>query len=104
VINDAQKQVLADLLDQESISDILQTMVTITQAESRRLGRPVMAGLGNTRPASLQSCYARKRVMTRLMILRKTTAEVTECELSAQLQYSGPAVSQIGQPVQQVLL
>ena len=101
MINDAQKQVLQDLLDQESVSDILQAMVNITEAEATRLGRPIMT-LGRAQPANLQSCYAQKRAMVRLQILRKATQEATACELSAQV--LSPCATQVGQPAQMALL
>jgi hypothetical protein len=99
VINDAQKQVLADLLDQESVSDILQTMVMLTATEARRLGRPIMR-CRNAQPASLQSCYAQKRAMVRLEILQKATQEATAQENTAGITHYRFNT----QPVQQALL
>ena len=99
MINDAQKQVLANLLEQEPVSDILQTMVTISEAQARRLGRPIMT-LGNAQPASLQSCYAQKRAMVRTEVLKKATQEAAACEVGAGF----VARFQVGQPAQMALL
>src|SRR5450759_2105415 len=107
MINDAQKALLRDLLEQERVSDILQTMLTIARTESLRL-EATSGGLrrGNTILANPelfdQATLAARRASNRLHVLVSATREATSRELGAGIQH--PAMFTAGGPVQQALL
>ena len=107
MINDAQKALLKDLLDQERVSDIMQTMLTIARTESLRL--EANAGDLRRRNAILanrelfdQATLAARRASTRMHVLVSATRQATAREMGAGIPH--PAMFPAGGPVQQALL
>jgi hypothetical protein len=107
VISDAQKDLLQDLLKQERISEILQTMLTIARTESLRL--EATAGDIRRRNTILanrelfdQATLAARRASNRMHVLVSATRQATARELGAGI--SHPSMFPAGGPVQQALL
>src|ERR1017187_2557566 len=105
--SEPQKALLKDLLDQERVSDILQTMLTIARTESLRL--ETTAGDVRRRNTILanpelfgQATLAASRASHRLHVLVSATREATEREMGAGIPH--PAMLPAGGPVQQALL
>jgi hypothetical protein len=101
MITDTQKETLRDLLLQERVSDILQTMVTLAAAEATRLGRPIMT-LDVGSKLRHQTLDAAKQATVRLEILQQATREATAREGVAA--FVSSITLQLGQPVQMALL
>ena len=107
MIGEQQKALLQDLLDQERVSDILQTMLTIARTESLRL--EATAGDLRRRNAILanhelfgQATLAASRASNRMHVLVSATREATAREMGAGIPH--PAMFPAGGPVQQALL
>jgi hypothetical protein len=105
--SEPQKALLKDLLDQERVSDILQTMLTIARTESLRL--EATAGDLRRRNAVLanpqlfdQATLAASRASNRMHVLVSATRQATARELGAGIPH--PAMFPAGGPVQQTLL
>ena len=105
--SEPQKAFLKDLLDQERVSDILQTMLMIARAESLRL--EANAGdlrRGNTILANPelfnQATLAASRASNRMHVLVSATREAAAREMGAGIPH--PAMLPAGGPVQQALL
>src|ERR1019366_4229307 len=105
--SEQQKAFLKDLPDQERVSDIMQTMLTIARTESRRL--EATAGDLRRRNTILanpelfgQATLAASRASNRTQILVSATREATAREMGAGIQHTNmfPVVG----PVQQALL
>ena len=105
--SEPQKALLKDLLDQERVSDIMQTMLMIARTESLRLE----ANAGdlrrrNTILANLelfgQATLAASRASNRMHVLVSATREATAREMGAGIPH--PAMFPAGGPVQQALL
>ena len=98
---------LKDLLDQERVSDILQTMLAIARTESLRLD--ANAGDLRRRNAILanpklfdQAALAARRASNRMHVLVSATRQATAREMGAGIPH--PAMFPAGGPVQQALL
>src|SRR5450759_4927856 len=107
MINDAQKALLKDLLDQERVSDILQTMLTIARTESLRL--EANAGDLRCRHKILahrelfdQATLAASRASNRMHLLVSATRQATAREMGAGVPHT--TLFSAGGPVQQALL
>ena len=107
MINDAQKALLRDLLDQERVSDILQTMLMIARTESLR--SEATAGGLRRRNAILanrelfdQATLAARRASSRMHVLVSATREAATREIGAGIPH--PSMFPAAGPVQQVLL
>ena len=107
MINDAQKALLKDLLDQERVSDIMQTMLTIARTESLRL--EANAGDLRRRNAILanrelfdQATLAARRASDRMHVLVSATRQAAAREIGAGIRYT--TMFPAGGPVQQALL
>jgi hypothetical protein len=105
--SEPQKALLKDLLDQERISDILQTMLTITRTESLRL--EATAGDLRRRNTILanpelfdQATLAARRASTRMHVLVSATRQATAREMGSGVSHT--AMFPAGSPVQQALL
>ena len=107
MIGEQQKALLKDLLDQERVSDILQTMLTIARTESLRL--EATAGDLRRRNTILanpelfdQATLAARRASNRMHVLVSATRQATAREMGAGIRHTNlfPA----GGPVQQALL
>ena len=105
--SEPQKALLKDLLDQERVSDILQTMLTIARTESLRL--EATAGDLRRRNTILanpelfdQAARAARRASNRLHVLVSATRQATARELGAGIPHT--AMFPAGGPVQQALL
>ena len=105
--SEQQKALLKDLLDQERVSDIMQTMLMIARAESLRLE----ANAGDLRRRNTilanpelfaQATLAARRASNRLHVLVSATREATAREMGAGIPH--PAMFPAGGPVQQALL
>ena len=105
--SELQKALLKDLLDQERVSDILQTMLMIARTESLRL--EATAGGLRRRNAILanrelfdQATLAARRASTRMHVLVSATRQATAREMGAGIPHTNlfPA----GGLVQQALL
>ena len=105
--SEPQKALLKDLLDQERVSDILQTMLTIARTESLRL--EATAGDLRRRNTILanpelfdQAMLAARRASNRMHVLVSATRQATAREMGAGIPHTNlfPA----GGPVQQALL
>ena len=105
--SEPQKALLKDLLDQERVSDILQTMLTIARTESLRLE----ATAGDLRRRNMilanrelfnQATLAASRASNRMHVLVSATREATAREMGAGIPHTNmfPVVG----PVQQALL
>jgi hypothetical protein len=107
VTSEQQKALLKDLLDQERVSDILQTMLTIARAESLRL--EANAGDLRYRHKILahrelfdQATLAARRASNRLHVLVSATREAATREMGAGIRHT--TMSPVAGPVQQALL
>ena len=107
MINDAQKALLRDLLEQERVSEILQTMLTIARAESLRL--EANAGDLRCRHKILahrelfdQATLAASRASNRMHLLVSATRQATAREMGAGVPHT--TLFSAGGPVQQALL
>src|ERR1039457_1254396 len=105
--SEPQKALLQDLLDQERVSDILQTMLTIARTESLRL--EANAGDLRRRNAILanrelfdQATLAARRASDRMHVLVSATWQATAREMGAGIPHT--AMFPAGGPVQQALL
>jgi hypothetical protein len=105
--SEPQKALLKDLLDQERVSDIMQTMLTIARTESRRL--EATAGDIRRRNTILanrelfdQATLAASRASNRMHVLVSATREATAREMGAGVPPT--AMFAAGGPVQQALL
>ena len=107
MINDAQKALLKDLLDQERVSDILQTMLRIARTESLRLE----ANAGDLRRRNTilanpelfgQATLAASRASNRMHVLVSATRQATAREMGSGIPH--PSMFPAGGPVQQALL
>ena|ERR1019366_4694322 len=107
MINDAQKALLRDLLDQERVSDILQTMLMIARTESLRLDatsgglrrrNTILSNPELFDQATLASC----RASNRLHVLVSATRQAATREIGAGIPH--PSMFPAAGPVQQVLL
>src|ERR1035437_9648371 len=107
MINDAQKALLKDLLDQERVSDIMQTMLTIARTESLRLE----ANAGGLRRRNTilanpelfnQATLAASRASNRMHVLVSATRQATAREMGAGIPRT--TMFPVGGPVQQALL
>jgi hypothetical protein len=107
MINDAQKALLRDLLEQERVSEILQTMLTIARTESLRLE----ATSGDLRRRNTvlanpelfdQATLAARRASSRMHVLVSATREAATREIGAGIPH--PSMFPAAGPVQQVLL
>src|ERR1019366_8672460 len=105
--SEPQKALLKDLLDQERISDILQTMLTIARTESLRL--EATAGDLRRRNTILanpelfdQAALAARRASTRMHVLVSATRQATAREMGAGVPHT--TMFPAGGPVQQALL
>jgi hypothetical protein len=105
--SEPQKALLKDLLDQERVSDILQTMLTIARTESLRL--EATAGDLRRRNTILanpelfdQATLAVRMASNRMHVLVSATRQATAREMGAGIPHTNlfPA----GGPVQQALL
>jgi hypothetical protein len=106
MIGEQQKALLRDLLDQERVSDILQTMLTIARTESLRLD--ATAGDVRRRNTILanpelfdQATLAARRASNRMHVLVSATREATAREIGAGISHT--TMLPAG-PVQQALL
>src|ERR1039458_5441187 len=102
-----QKALLKDLLDQDRVSDIMQTMLMIARAESLRL--EANAGDLRRRNAILanpelfgQATLAARRASNRMHVLVSATRQAGARERGAGVPH--PAMFPAGGPVQQALL
>ena len=107
MIGEQQKDLLQDLLDQERVSDILQTLLTIARTESLRL--ETTAGDVRRRNTILanpelfgQATLAASRASNRLHVLVSATREATAREMGAGIPHT--TMLPAGGPVQQALL
>jgi hypothetical protein len=107
VIGEPQKALLQDLLDQERVSDIMQTMLTIARTESLRL--EATAGDLRRRNTILanpelfaQAMLAARRASNRLHVLVSATRQATAREMGAGVPHT--TMLPAGGPVQQALL
>src|SRR5450759_3169021 len=107
MINDAQKALLRDLLEQERASEILQTMLTIARTERLRL--EATAGDLRRRNTILanpelfdQATLAASRASNRMHVLVSATREATAREIGAGIPHT--TMFPAGGPVQQALL
>jgi hypothetical protein len=107
MINDAQKALLRDLLDQERVSDILQTMLTIARTESLRL--EATAGDLRRRNTILanpqlfdQATLAVRRASNRLHVLVSATRQATAREMGSGIRHT--TIFPASDPVQHALL
>src|SRR5450759_5510349 len=107
MINDAQKALLRDLLDQERVSDILQTMLMIARTESLR--SEATAGDLRRRNTILanpelfgQATLAARRASNRMHVLVSATREAAAREMGAGVPH--PTMFPAGGPIQQALL
>ena len=107
MINDAQKALLRDLLEQERVSVILQTMLTIARTESLRL--EATAGDLRRRNTTLanpelfdQATLAARWASNRMHVLVSATRQATARELGAGVPHA--TMFPAGSPVQQALL
>ena len=105
--SEPQKALLKDLLGQERVSDILQTMLTIARTESLRL--EATAGDLRRRNTILanpelfgQAALAARRASNRMQILVSATREATAREMGAGIPHT--TMFPAGGPVQQALL
>jgi hypothetical protein len=105
--SEPQKALLKDLLDQERVSDILQTMLTIARTESLRL--EATAGDLRRRNTILanpelfdQAALAARRASTRMHVLVSATRQATAREMGAGIPHT--TMFPAGGPVQQALL
>src|ERR1035437_4745781 len=107
MINDAQKALLQDLLDQKRVSEILQTMLTIARTESLRLE----ATSGDLRRRNTilanpelfgQATLAARRASNRMQVLVSATRQATAREIGAGIPHA--TMFPAGGPVQQALL
>ena len=105
--SEQQKALLKDLLDQERVSDIMQTMLMIARAESLRLE----ANAGGLRRRNTilanpklfdQATLAARRASSRMHVLVSATREAAAREIGAGIPH--PSMFPAGGPVQQVLL
>src|ERR1035437_8608201 len=105
--SEQQKALLKDLLDQEQVSDIMQTMLTIARTESLRLE----ANAGDLRRRNTilanpelfgQATLAAGRASDRMQILVSATREATAREMGAGVPHT--TMFPAGGPVQQALL
>jgi hypothetical protein len=107
MIGEPQKALLKDLLDQEQVSDILQTMLTIARTERLRLE----ANAGGLRRRNTilanpelfdQATLAASRASNRMHVLVSATREATAREIGSGIPHTTlfPVVG----PVQQALL
>jgi hypothetical protein len=107
MVAEPQKALLKDLLDQERVSDILQTMLTIARTESLRL--EATAGDLRRRNAILanpelfgQAALAVRRASNRMHVLVSATRQATAREMGAGVPHT--TMLPAGGPVQQALL
>ena len=107
MIGEQQKDLLQDLLKQERVSEILQTMLTIARTESLRL--EAAAGDLRRRDTILanpelfdQATLAARRASNRLHVLVSATRQATAREIGAGIPH--PSMFPAGGPVQQALL
>ena len=107
MISDAQKDLLQDLLKQERVSEILQTMLTIARTESRRL--EATAGDIRRRNTILanrelfdQATLAARMASNRMRVLVSATREAAARETGAGIPHT--TMFPVGGPVQQALL
>ena len=107
MIGEQQKDLLQDLLKQERVSEILQTMLTIARTESRRL--EATAGDIRRRNTILanrelfdQATLAARMASNRMRVLVSATREAAAREMGAGIPH--PAMFPAGGPVQQALL
>jgi hypothetical protein len=107
VISEQQKDLLQDLLKQERVSDLLQTMLMIARTESRRL--EATAGDIRRRNTILanrelfdQASLAARRASNRMHVLVSATREATAREMGAGVPHN--TMQPAGGPVQQALL
>ena len=105
--SEPQKALLRDLLEQERVSEILQTMLTIARTESLRL--EATAGGLRRRNAILanpklfdQATVAARRASSRMHLLVSATREAATREIGAGIPH--PSMFPAAGPVQQVLL
>ena len=105
--SEPQKALLKDLLDQERVSDILQTMLTIARTESLRL--EATAGDLRRRNTILanrelfdQATLAASRASNRMHVLVSATRQATVREMGAGVPHT--TMLPAGGPVQQALL
>ena len=105
--SEPQKALLKDLLDQERVSDILQTMLTIARAESLRLE----ANASDLRRRNTilanpelfdQAALAASRASNRMHVLVSATREAAAREMGAGIHHT--TMFPAGGPVQQALL
>ena len=105
--SEPQKALLRDLLEQERVSEILQTMLTIARTESLRL-EATSGGLlrRNTILANPelfdQATLAARRASTRMHVLVSATRQATAREMGAGVPHT--TMLPAGGPVQQALL
>ena len=107
MIGEQQKELLQDLLKQERVSDILQTMLTIARTERRRL--EATAGDIRRRNTILanrelfdQASLAARRASNRMHVLVSATRQATAREMGAGIRHT--TMFPVGCPVQQALL
>jgi hypothetical protein len=105
--SEPQKALLKDLLDQEWVSEILQTMLTIARTESLRLeaaAGDLLRGNAILANSELfdQATLAALRASNRLHVLVSATREATAREMGAGIPHT--AMLPAGGPVQQALL
>jgi len=107
MVGEPQKALLKDLLDQERVSDILQTMLTIARTESLRL--EATAGDLRRRNTILanpelfdQAVLAARRASTRMHVLVSATRQATAREMGTGVPHA--TMFPAGSPVQQALL
>ena len=107
MVGEPQKALLKDLLDQERVSDIMQTMLMIARAESLRLE----ANAGGLRRRNTilanpqlfdQATLAASRASNRMHVLVSATREATAREMGAGIPHT--TMFPVGGPVQQALL
>ena len=107
MIGEQQKDLLQDLLKQERVSEILQTMLTIARTESRRL--EATAGDIRRRNTILanrelfdQATLAARMASNRMRVLVSATREAAAREMGAGIPHT--TLFSAGGPVQQALL
>jgi hypothetical protein len=107
VIGEQQKDLLQDLLKQERVSDIMQTMLTIARTESLRL--EANAGDIRRRHTILanpelfdQATLAARRASNRMQVLVSATREAAARETGVGIPHT--TMLPAGGPVQQALL
>ena len=105
--SEQQKALLKDLLDQERVSDIMQTMLTIARTESLRLEAAACdLRRRNTILANPelfgQATLAAHRASNRMHVLVSATREATAREMGAGVPHT--TMFPAGGPVQQALL